>query len=113
VKIFLGPYPDANHEREEEIVIHEHDHWNLNRDIALILIPLLENFREKVNGFPGTIHENNPENGFEVWKSYLTTMISAFQIIVSVNDFERSPQQERIVKDGLDLFARYFEHLWD
>ena len=113
MRIYLGPYPEGDGEREETVEIHHYDHWNLSRDIAVILIPMLENFRENTSGCPGSIHENNPENGFEVWKSYLTAMISAFQIITTINDFERTKQQERIVQDGLNLFARYFEHLWD
>ena len=107
MRIYLGPYPDANQEREEEIEIHHYDHWNLSNDLAVVLIPLLSNFKENTSGFPGDLPN------MEVWHEYLDAMNSAFQIIVTNNDFERTKQQERIVQDGLTLFARYFEHLWD
>ena len=84
------------------------DIWGLDICIAEFVLPRLKVFRENLSGHPAGIE-------FEDWKEWLDKMIYAMQTIhdeghfrIDTKDIDFKKQQE-----GLELFGKYFLHLWD
>ena len=83
------------------------DVWNLDYTIAHFVLPRLSYLKEIKRGYPADLT-------VEQWDNYLNRMIRAFEIIVKedweIEDYEKLQTEK---KDGLILFALYFEYLWD
>lgn len=84
--------------------------WNLDSTIASFIIPRLKVFKE--------IHKTHPcELSDKQWEEIIDKMILAFEL--SKDDWwEYNSDKEREegnikMKEGLELFAKYFTHLWD
>lgn len=120
---------DERKKRKIKIKIHDYDTWGADHTLSLIIVPLLEKLKENKHGAPFVKDEDLPEelrgecsseeysNGecdFEHlkkrWDYVLDEMIYAFKEIredklVKLDDFR--------VENGLILFGKYFEALWD
>ena len=97
----LGRYPDDDRNREENIVIHNYDTWNMDHTLALIIVPMLKQLKETKHGAPNVdcidvpmklqpkqlevvrYRENGEtdENFFKRWDYVLDEMIWAFEQI--------------------------------
>ena len=81
--------------------------WELFYTIAKFLIPRLKRFKEVNNGYPNRLTEQQ-------WDEILDKMIEAFQL--SIKEFENGDfidkEEEEKIEHGLQLFSRYFLHLW-
>lgn len=82
--------------------------WNLDSTICEWLLPRLKTFKEKTIGYPPTL--NSPKE----WNEILEKIILALELHNS--DLPDSPEQARIegkqIKEGLELFGKYFCNLW-
>jgi len=80
--------------------------WNLDSTICKWLLPRLKAFKEKTNGYPTT----SPEE----WDTILEKIILALELHNS--DLPDNPEQARIegeqIKEGFELFGKYFRNLW-
>ena len=76
--------------------------WSLDCTIVAFILPRLKVFRKKIGSYPC-------ELTFPAWKEILDKMITAFELykISFPNNDEAAKIQE-----GLDLFRKYFHHLW-
>lgn len=81
------------------------DTWNLDWAIAKFVHPRLVRFKEVTNGYPGTLE--SPEE----WDEILDKMIKAFEIIKK-GTWDIHKYEEPIVDEGLDLFRKWYFHLW-
>ena len=83
--------------------------WNLDGTIAEFIIPRLKVFKTKLHGYPGDLTE-------ESWNEIIDKMILAFELNLSNKydwDKRASTENDAKIQEGLDLFAKYFRHLWD
>jgi len=80
--------------------------WNLDITIARFILPRLKRFKKIKQGHPATLTEQQ-------WDKCLQKMIVAFALVLAKMDFNRKPQEKEQVKEGLELFAKYLEGLWD
>lgn len=82
--------------------------WNLDRTIAKFIYPRLKAFADKTIGTPPSLSK-------EEWQSILQKMLDAFDIIVDDDKYfayAPSNEEDNIIAIGLDLFAKWFCHLW-
>lgn len=82
--------------------------WNLDSTICKWLLPRLKTFKEKTIGYPPDL--KSPKE----WDEILEKIILALELYNS--DLLDSPEQARIegkqIKEGLELFGKYFGNLW-
>ena len=99
----LGRYPDDDSEREEEIVIHKYDTWNMDHTLALLIVPMLKQLKATKQGAPNVDSCDVPnylkpkqmdvvryreegktdENFFKRWDYVMDEMIWAFEQIAN------------------------------
>lgn len=90
--------------------------WALNETIAKFIIPRLKRLQEVKHGYPSNITQ-------EEWDDILNKIIRAFEIVLIEDDFyghgnvdewqEHRKIYDKKKKEGLELFAKYFDNLWD
>lgn len=80
--------------------------WSLDHTIAKFVLPRLIGFREIKGGYPGTLTS-------EKWDAILDKMIYSMQAICDEWEGKYEKGGEEKIKKGLNLFAKYFRHLWD
>jgi len=83
--------------------------YPLAKEILKYLIP----FRKlKKAGYPGYDEASKYKN----WNKILDKMILAFELIIKDEENFISKNREKITKridEGLRLFGKFFQHLWD
>lgn len=98
MKILINKYPkDPNKERKVKIQIDPWDTWNMDSTLALIVVPMLKQLKEKTHGAPYVVDEDVPEhlrksaapptknewdtddNHFKRWEWVMDEMIFAFE----------------------------------
>lgn len=129
--------------RKVKVRIDNHDVWNMDGTLALIIVPMLKKLKEQKHGAPGVEDEDVPENlrstaakplteeelslghadelFFDRWNWVLDEMIWAFEQSVdgynaSIGDeFDREVYGKFMdrVKNGHRLFGKYYMALWD
>ena len=129
----LGRYPDEGKDRDEQIVIHNYDTWNMDHTLAHIILPMLQQLKATKHGAPFVEMKDRPdylrckipkhetdEHHFEAWDWALDEMIYAFDCKANKDDVimrfesedDRRFEQVRI-DNGFRLFGKYYESLWD
>lgn len=78
--------------------------WSLESTISRFIEPRLKAFKECCIGYPSDIDSQ------EEWLEILDKMIKAFELI-NTKDFPEVEENE-MIDEGLDLFRKYFHHLW-
>lgn len=83
--------------------------WSLDKTLASIILPRLIRLKEVKNGYPSELQDK-----YE-WDAIMDKMIRAFEIIDESEDYPSGYHKESQVEvdDGLALFAKYFQGLWD
>lgn len=103
--------------------------WNLDRTIAEFVIPRLKVFKRDSDCYP----DYGDVDSSEKWMEILDKMILGFEYILEndtwwINDpryknfafdneankryNEECVRRQKIIKEGLELFAEYFNALW-
>lgn len=84
--------------------------WNLDCTFIKWIIPRLKVFKEKTIGYPPDI------NSLEEWKEIIQKMIDAFEIYsMDLPEYAYSSSHEedsKLMKEGFELFSKYFRNLW-
>lgn len=78
--------------------------WGLDDIITQFILPRLKAFREFNNTTPSEIT-------VEEWNTILDKMIKAFE--VRYHQWDESCEYPIDYQEGLELFAKYYDHLWD
>lgn len=95
---------------------------NLDLTLAALILPRLIYYEQTTTGYPGEFYrqdENgkciNEKESLEKWHEILKKMIYAFYLILESFDSIETDTKENIAakKEGLKLFAKYYESLWD
>ncbi len=105
--------------------IQDHEIWNLKSVISEFIAPRLRKYIEKVEqaeivSLPNWVleegeAEKSDEELMEIWAEILREMLVPFDYETNPNKYEGMDRDEltQIQQRGLDLFAKYFHHLWD
>lgn len=106
---------NEEHKRQrEELGFDEKQLWSLDITMAYFIYPRLKEFSENLHGYPA-------ELGEEMWRTYLDNMVFAFELILREQkkdisneelDYLWSDEVQGKIQDGLELFGKYFKHLW-
>lgn len=94
------------------------DLWDLDTHLADLILVRLRRFRHmKRWGVPGFFCDPNDETPGDLdkaeaaWNTELDKMIAAFALMAESNI--NTPEEEKIIEDGLESFKTYFRALWD
>ena len=128
MKIFIGEPPeDGNIDQEVNIQVDEWDTWSLDHTLAQIIVPSLIKFRDTIHCYPesfvslANLHsmksddewsEEDNEESMDAWKDTIDSMIWSFKEILK-DESLRSEETDKKIQYGLDLFGKYYTHLWD
>lgn len=121
---FLGP--------KDKIVIHGHDLWNLDYTLAKIILPSLKFLKANKGGSPWVDDEDVPKEIRSTqdltprktwdtdkffhgrWNYIIDEMIFAFENILSdKSEFDLTKEDQERVREGLKLFGKYYQCLWN
>lgn len=81
-------------------------YWGLDDYLTDIILPVLKEYRGGVKeGYPAFFE--TPEE----WDVIMDKMIDAFQIMKE-DDYILDEEKEAKVREGLELFGKYFRNLW-
>lgn len=108
---------NSKRNRTEYVKIDKYDTWNMFRTLAVIIHPMLKQFKETTHGYPNELTE-------EQWNSILDKMIWSFDQIATdweekfyvTNDqvdYQGYTTFKNQIQEGLDLFAKHYNDLWD
>ena len=132
----------SKRKRRIKVKIHDHDIWNMDHTLALIILPMLKRLKVANHGSPKIDNEDVPEHlrsnvPFEDaeiddlyhqrWEYVLDEMIWAFENIIEDDTSsywfpERFPDQVDVeawkkhsdrIANGARLFGKYYMGLWD
>lgn len=172
MRVNIGEPTDSDEERLMEVVIENHDTWNMDTTLARIIIPMLKQLKSTKHGVPGDMpylnqtsnsaqgsfefYEEGDDTAFEassqIWDDVLDKMIFAFEHIVDEEweqgfqsgtihfvdvpeydsagnvtgysmkrgendtyhcDYEGIAAVRLKIQEGLQLFAKHYQSLWD
>ena len=125
----------SKRKRKIKIKIHDYDTWGMDHTLALIILPMLKKLKAEKHGSPWVADEDVPDNlgirttdeepkendpwGDNVhkrWDWVMNEMIWAFESLLE-EDLDLSPEDEmqyyERLKNGLILFGKYYQGLWD
>lgn len=122
----LGRYPDDDNERDQDIVIHNYDTWNMDHTLALIIVPMLKQLKETKQGAPNVdcvdvpqilqpkqlevvrYRENGEtdENFFKRWDYVMDEMIWAFEQIVDDDSDDQFYDHSKVDENESDINKR-------
>jgi hypothetical protein len=126
----IGRYRDDEAPREEHVVIHKYDTWNMDHTLSLIITPLLKEFKKNITSVPRVHLDHVPQelhpptrhqhynflqkgqkdaNYEKRWDYVLDEMIFAFES--TANKTIIAEHSERIT-NGYALFGMYYSYLW-
>jgi hypothetical protein len=81
--------------------------WSLDRTIAEFVYPRLLRLSQN-KGIPGDMKEDE-------WDDIFNKMVAAFMLIVNEDNYPHGMNdiQQKQIDEGLSLFAKYFQCLWN
>ena len=81
--------------------------WNTEHSLAQLIVPRLQAFKAlDKHGGPSDFMD------IREWNNAIQKMIDAFELMKYAGA-SHTEDEERTIKQGLDLFCKYFRHLWD
>ena len=80
--------------------------WNTDNVLAQLISPRLQAFKAlDKHGYP-------PEcKDMREWNNIIQKIIDAFELMKYVHT--PSPDENKIIEQGLDLFCKFYRYLWD
>ena len=118
MRVLIGPYEeseehDPTFERQIEVEIHHYDTWNMDRTLALIILPMLKQLKATKQGVPSSMpaiqemgwehDEEKVLEGETQWNEIMDEMIWAFEQLCSDDDGEDQFWSEKAkCKDGTE-----------
>ena len=96
------------------------DMWNLDRAIALFILPRLAYFYKHNNGVPGILEKFdddgnvlNEEEAEQEWNHILETMCDGLHLYIEKDHSEFTEEENILWQTTKRYFFDYFERLWD
>ena len=104
--------PKKNRTKNTENWSHKNDFpieevWNTDNTLAQLIVPRLLAFKalDKHGCCPAF-------KDMREWNNAIQKMADAFELMKYAGA-SHSEEEERTIEQGLDLFRKYFRHLWD
>lgn len=123
--------------KQQGLYVNPKETWSLDVNLAKYILPRLKKFKELNNGYPGLDEVDTPEK----WDEALDKMIQAFEYVIDLDEYwlddprydytdimfgdnkelyESIVENKRMedirrlaaIKEGLQLFAKYYMSLW-
>lgn len=123
--------------KKHRLYVNPKETWSLDVNLAKYILPRLKKFKELNNGYPGMDEVDTPEK----WDEALDKMIQAFEYVIDWDEYwlddprydytdimfgdnkelyESIVENKRMedirrfaaIKEGLQLFAKYYMSLW-
>lgn len=108
--------------KKKGLYVNPRETWDLEYNISKYILPRLILFKKLNNGYPGHGDMDTPEK----WDEALDKMIAAFQLSIDADDLhdkyweyeytgfkkELWEEDQAKIKEGLHLFAEWFQNLW-
>ena len=85
----------------------EEDIFDVGWTIAKFIVPRLKAYRECPGGYC------YPFKNEEEWVECIDKMIRAFEIVIEDDFYGTLDEEEKEKKEGLELFSKYLEALWN
>jgi len=85
------------------------DTWSLDSSIARFVLPRLRHLRDNNHGHPCDLTDKK-------WIKIQNKMIKSFELILQdfqFIDMKTHKKEQKQIQEGLQLFAKYFQNLWD
>ena len=116
--------------RIEFVYIDKYDVWNMDQTLAKIIHPMLVRLKETKQGSPEIDFKDVPEYlrplDYQInsvtkvdpyyhdrWDYVIDTMIYTFNAISKQLDEDDDYYEPETIKEGLRLFGKYYQNLWD
>ena len=100
---YFGSSPD-NYSHKHDYPIEEV--WNTDNVLAQFIAPRLQAFKAlDKHGYPPGCKD------MREWNNTIQKMIDAFELMKYVHT--PSPDENKTIELGLDLFCKYYRNLWD
>tara|TARA_B100001059_G_C17313398_1_gene323075 strand:- start:99 stop:485 length:387 start_codon:yes stop_codon:yes gene_type:complete len=125
--VYIPTFEPKNGEKEV-IQIHDYDTWSMDHTLSRIIYPMLVKFKADAMSFPTTLDQNDvpyflqlkeglsEEAEFDIyekqWEWVLNEMIYAFDLVSNCEDSYPPLEENERMQNGLELFGKYFRHLW-
>lgn len=125
--VYIPTFEPSNGEKEV-IQIHDYDTWSMDHTLSRIIHPMLVKFKADAMSFPTTLDQNDvpdflqlkeglsEEAEFDIyekqWEWVLNEMIYAFDLASNCCDSYPPLEENERMQNGLELFGKYFRHLW-
>lgn len=106
-------------DKRTKVKVSKRDLWNLDITLSKVILPCLKKFRDELSGWPSIlplVEENadgtaSDEQAMEAWRMTLDQMINGFEKHLDGAMWSSESRQD--VQKALDLFAKYYTHLWN
>lgn len=105
MKVNIGKYPKRGVERTIKIQIDKWDTYNAFHTIALIVSPLLKEFKKIGCSRPASLT-------VEEWEGIIDKIIWAMDMII-VDDFRYTKTNQDKIEEGCKLLGEWFQNLWN
>ena len=137
MKVNIGRYRKNNAPRTIKVQVDKWDTYSADHTLALVILPVLKQYKENNSGSPVVDNEDVPEHlripegqEFEMsdkweprWNYVVDEMIWAFEHLVSdewegeffandTPDMEGLGKVNKRIDNGLRLFGKYYRGLW-
>ena len=100
---YFGSCPD-NYSHKHDYPIEEV--WNTDNVLSQFIAPRLQAFKAfDKHGYPPACKD------MREWNNIIQKMIDAFEMMKYVHT--PSPDENKIIEQGLDLFCKFYRYLWD
>ena len=125
--VYIPTFEPSNGEKEV-IQIHDYDTWSMDHTLSRIIHPMLVKFKADAMSFPTTLEQSDvpaflqlkegltEEEEFDIyekqWEWVLNEMIYAFDLVSNCEDSYPPLEENERMQNGLELFGKYFRHLW-
>ena len=92
----------------------DRDTWNIDYYLSSWMPQALKKMISYGNGYPGVGAANTPEK----WKVIVKKIAKGFQASYKIGEFEyntltQKKRLQAVQEEGLKLFTKYFDNLWD
>lgn len=105
MKVSIGTYPKKGGPRRAKVTIEAGDLYNMYNTFAIVIAPCLRQFREERAGYPSAITS-------EEWEAILDELVWTFDKLIEDDTGIISSEDEKRVQAGMELFGKWYRHLW-
>ena len=125
--VYIPTFEPRNGEAEV-IQIHDYDTWSMDHTLSRIIYQMLVKFKADAMSFPTRLDQSDvpdflqlkegqtEEEEFDIyekqWEWVLNEMIHAFDLVSNCEDSYPPLEENERMQNGLELFGKYFRHLW-